>query len=155
MSKSNSALPAGEEHVVKWKDISVGDVVRVCDDELFPADLLCLDTGLADGVCFIRTTNLDGESNLKIRKSVDLRSISESYTLPETSTPQVRYCRIRDMGLPFETPATLYFVVHWIMAELGEGPVGAPCDACINIYCQKYPTLVSCSSIHFISFQVL
>lgn len=82
-------LLVGEEHIAKWKDVKVGDVVRVCDNELFPADLLCLDTGLADGVCFIRTTNLDGESNLKIRKSVDLRSISESYTLPGKAEPQV------------------------------------------------------------------
>lgn len=46
--------------------------MRVEDNDLFPADILCLKTGLKDKVCFIRTTNLDGESNLKIRKPVDI-----------------------------------------------------------------------------------
>ena len=59
----------------KWKDLRVGQIVKVMDDELFPADLLCLKTGLPDNLCYIRTTNLDGESNLKIRKPVDLRGM--------------------------------------------------------------------------------
>lgn len=64
----------GEGKTVKWREIRVGDIVKVKDDELFPADILCLKTGLKDKVCFIRTTNLDGESNLKIRKPVDIKS---------------------------------------------------------------------------------
>eukprot|EP00210_Caulerpa_lentillifera_P001750 g1680.t1 len=64
----------GEPKIVKWREINVGDIVKVKDDELFPADILCLHTGLKDKVCFIRTTNLDGESNLKIRKPVDIKS---------------------------------------------------------------------------------
>ena len=58
-----------------WKDLKVGQIVKVLDDELFPADLLCLKTGLPDNVCYIRTTNLDGESNLKIRRPIDLRGM--------------------------------------------------------------------------------
>ena len=38
----------------------VGQVLRVQDDELFPADLLCLHSALPDKACFIKTTNLDG-----------------------------------------------------------------------------------------------
>lgn len=53
---------------VPWRKVSVGQVLKVHDDELFPADLLCLHSSLPDGVCFIRTTNLDGETNLKIRR---------------------------------------------------------------------------------------
>eukprot|EP00210_Caulerpa_lentillifera_P006951 g6646.t1 len=64
----------GASRSVKWRDVKVGDIVKVNDDELFPADILCLQTGLKDKVCFIRTTNLDGESNLKIRKPVDVNS---------------------------------------------------------------------------------
>ncbi len=30
-------------------------------------------TGMCVQVCFIKTTNLDGESNLKIRRPVDLK----------------------------------------------------------------------------------
>ena len=48
--------------------MNVGEIVRVGDEELFPADLLCLASALPDNVCFIRTTNLDGETNLKVRR---------------------------------------------------------------------------------------
>ena len=58
---------------IPWRDVRVGHVLRVTDGELFPADLVCLHSSLGDGVCFIKTTNLDGESNLKVRRPVDLR----------------------------------------------------------------------------------
>ena len=59
---------AGSFAEVTWRDVKVGEVVRVLDDELFPADLVCLHSALPDKVAFIKTTNLDGESNLKIRR---------------------------------------------------------------------------------------
>lgn len=68
---------AGSEQTTLWKDIKVGDLLLVRDNELFPADLICLKSNLAENVCFIRTTNLDGESNLKIRKPVDLKDMSD------------------------------------------------------------------------------
>jgi len=52
-----------------WKDIKVGDIVRVLDNEEFPADLVFLHSSNADGKCFIETKNLDGETNLKIKQS--------------------------------------------------------------------------------------
>ena len=55
--------------------MEVGNVIVVYDDELFPADLMCLYSELADNVCFIKTTNLDGETNLKIRKPLDLKGL--------------------------------------------------------------------------------
>lgn len=35
---------------MKWENVQVGQVLRVNDDELFPADLLCLYTALPDKV---------------------------------------------------------------------------------------------------------
>jgi phospholipid-transporting ATPase len=66
---------------VSWTEIKVGDAVMVKDDENFPADLLCLYSDLPDNVCFIKTTNLDGETNLKIRKPVDVPSIDSVKSL--------------------------------------------------------------------------
>ena len=43
-----------------WKDVHVGDILRVGNDELFPADLVLLSSSEPDGVCFIETSNLDG-----------------------------------------------------------------------------------------------
>ena len=51
-------------------------MILVKDEELFPADLMCLYSNLAENVCFIKTTNLDGETNLKIKKPVDLKGLA-------------------------------------------------------------------------------
>lgn len=60
-----------------WREVKVGQILRVNDDELFPADLLCLSSALPDNVCFIKTTNLDGESNLKIRRPIDTTAVPD------------------------------------------------------------------------------
>ncbi|CAN1311225.1 Phospholipid-transporting ATPase 3 [Linum perenne] len=56
---------------VSWKKLQVGDIVKIKQDGFFPADLLFLASTNADGVCYIETSNLDGETNLKIRKALE------------------------------------------------------------------------------------
>ncbi|KAK4598306.1 hypothetical protein RGQ29_015681 [Quercus rubra] len=56
---------------IPWKKLQVGDIVRVKQDGFFPADLLFLASTNSDGVCYIETANLDGETNLKIRKALE------------------------------------------------------------------------------------
>lgn len=53
-----------------WHDVHVGDVLKVKDGELFSADLLCLHCALAERICYVTTTNLDGETNLKVKRCV-------------------------------------------------------------------------------------
>jgi phospholipid-translocating ATPase len=52
------------------KKLEVGDIVLLRDDEQVPADIAVLSTADADGVCYVETKNLDGETNLKVRKSL-------------------------------------------------------------------------------------
>lgn len=51
---------------VSSSELKVGDIVKCQDGETFPADLLHL-TSSNEGDCYIKTSSLDGEKNLKKR----------------------------------------------------------------------------------------
>lgn len=51
----------------KWKDIWVGEIIKISRNESIPCDMVLLSTSDSTGVAYIQTTNLDGESNLKTR----------------------------------------------------------------------------------------
>ncbi|OOF98234.1 hypothetical protein ASPCADRAFT_164638 [Aspergillus carbonarius ITEM 5010] len=50
---------------VKWKDIKVGDVIRLERDQPVPADMVLLHADGPNGIAYIETMALDGETNLK------------------------------------------------------------------------------------------
>ncbi|XP_061651694.1 probable phospholipid-transporting ATPase VD isoform X1 [Phyllopteryx taeniolatus] len=54
----------------RWKDVQVGDFVRLSCNDIIPADILLLYSSDPHGICYIETSNLDGETNLKQRKMV-------------------------------------------------------------------------------------
>ena len=60
----------------QWKNVRVGELVRIQDKEPFPADVILLasstDNGLGECSCFIETASIDGETNLKLREAVAL-----------------------------------------------------------------------------------
>lgn len=52
----------------------VGDIVKVQKDEFFPADLVFLSSNYEDSICYVETMNLDGETNLKMKQSLEKTS---------------------------------------------------------------------------------
>lgn len=53
-----------------WKNLNVGDFVRIYNDDELPADVIILSTSDPDGACYVETKNLDGETNLKVRQAL-------------------------------------------------------------------------------------
>lgn len=53
---------------IKWQELSVGDIVKEYNNKFFAADIIVLSSSEPQGMCFIETSNLDGETNLKIRQ---------------------------------------------------------------------------------------
>ncbi|KAK4089232.1 hypothetical protein Purlil1_6221 [Purpureocillium lilacinum] len=57
---------------VQWQDVRVGDVLRLRRDQAAPADMVLLHATGPNGVAYIETMALDGETNLKSKHTCPL-----------------------------------------------------------------------------------
>ncbi|KAI9350349.1 hypothetical protein BDR26DRAFT_833502 [Obelidium mucronatum] len=93
--RTKQGLASGDWVKVSCKDIRVGDIIRLRDREFIPADIVVLASSNADGVCFVETSNLDGETNLKQRQALkatsdaifDVDSLANFKALLHTESP--------------------------------------------------------------------
>lgn len=66
-SADNAAGMVWEEK--KWQDVRVGDVVKLERNDSVPADLVLLHSDGFNGIAYIETMALDGETNLKAKQA--------------------------------------------------------------------------------------
>jgi magnesium-transporting ATPase (P-type) len=57
-------------HNTYWRSVTVGDFVLLENNERIPADMIVIGTSSEDGRCYMETSTLDGEKNLKPRESI-------------------------------------------------------------------------------------
>lgn len=57
---------------IKSKDLRVGDIVKVVGGDRIPADMVTLYSDNEQGTLFLKTDQLDGETDWKLRKSVKM-----------------------------------------------------------------------------------
>uniref|UniRef100_A0A8C8SU01 Phospholipid-transporting ATPase n=1 Tax=Pelusios castaneus TaxID=367368 RepID=A0A8C8SU01_9SAUR len=52
------------------REVAVGDIVKVTNGQHLPADMIIVSSSEPQAMCYIETSNLDGETNLKIRQGL-------------------------------------------------------------------------------------
>ena len=94
---SNSPeTPPGTVETVAWKAIAPGQIVLVKDREEIPADLVLLWS--SEGAqCYVETSNIDGETNLKIKRPATDSANAPLFPHPDESKGV-------GMTLEFEAP---------------------------------------------------
>ncbi|KAI5924225.1 hypothetical protein F4810DRAFT_709943 [Camillea tinctor] len=63
---------ASEWRRIQWRNIRVGDIIRLRRDDNVPADMVLLHATGANGIAYIETMALDGETNLKSKQASPL-----------------------------------------------------------------------------------
>uniref|UniRef100_A0A3B3ST18 Phospholipid-transporting ATPase n=1 Tax=Paramormyrops kingsleyae TaxID=1676925 RepID=A0A3B3ST18_9TELE len=73
----NKKKTTGKGHSgVSW--VAVGDLVRVTNGQHLPADMVIVSSSEPQAMCYTETSNLDGETNLKIRQGLSLTASAQS-----------------------------------------------------------------------------
>ncbi|XP_053561547.1 phospholipid-transporting ATPase IB [Bombina bombina] len=76
--KKTIVLRGGTWQIMKWREVAVGDIVKVTNGQHLPADMIILSSSEPKAMCYIETSNLDGETNLKIRQGLPATSNLQS-----------------------------------------------------------------------------
>uniref|UniRef100_A0A672Q942 Phospholipid-transporting ATPase n=1 Tax=Sinocyclocheilus grahami TaxID=75366 RepID=A0A672Q942_SINGR len=77
-----------------WKELRVGDFIRLRCNEILPADVLLLSSSDPDRLCHIETATLDGETNLKQRQVV------RSFIDLDCEFDPLKYCSVIECEKP-------------------------------------------------------
>lgn len=77
----------------KLMDLVVGNYIKLSEGDLIPADIVVLASSDEDAVCYVETSNLDGESNLKTKSAI----VSSSKFLKSEETNELLGEKLRAM----------------------------------------------------------
>lgn len=70
--EEEAGLPQPQTRSTPSSNLKVGDLVQLEKNQRVPADMVLLHTSEDEGTCFIRTDQLDGETDWKLRIAVEV-----------------------------------------------------------------------------------
>lgn len=65
----------GKWHRVNWRNIFVGDIIRLKESDTVPADCVCLASANDDRSFYLQTNSLNGRTTLTKRKSLEISNV--------------------------------------------------------------------------------
>lgn len=116
----------GRLQTVFSQDIGVGEIVYVANGQHFPADLILISSSSDDGICYVETANLDGETNLKVRKGLeatliyqDVEDLAQFKGVIQCETPNERLYRFNGRLIMEGKDKTVYSLNHTMFLQRG------------------------------------
>jgi len=82
-----------------WREVRVGDFVKLSINEVIPADILLLHSSEEDNMCYIETANIDGETNLKQRQVAQQSSDNISVMVSDLFNGDLIMCMYQEREL--------------------------------------------------------
>ena len=70
-STHTKVYKSGKFRTLNWSEVNVGNLIKVKNNEIIPADLIVICSSNVDGIFYVQTSNLDGETNLKERQALN------------------------------------------------------------------------------------
>eukprot|EP01133_Synstelium_polycarpum_P012152 gene12152-14219_t len=108
------------------QDLKIGDIIRIANGQHFPADLVLLSSSHEEGICYVETSNLDGETNLKVRKALNETNIYQSLEQVSTlrgsivyETPNERLYRFNGRLVLQDKESTIHSLNHTMFLQRG------------------------------------
>ncbi|TKR76030.1 hypothetical protein L596_017237 [Steinernema carpocapsae] len=84
---------------MEWKNVIVGDFVHLSSNEIIPADILLVRSSDPTGICYVETSNLDGETSLKQREVI--QSMAEYHAAAAAKSHKRTLSTMTTREIPF------------------------------------------------------
>lgn len=113
---------SNDKRGTKWEDLRVGDIITVKNGNPLPADIVLLGTSEEEAICYIETSQIDGETNLKLHRA-PLLLFGEGRP---TVSDMERICKSLDGVIEAEPPNEFIntFIGHLKLSDKDLLPLG-------------------------------